>query len=122
MPVKIIAMWGAMFFKRRIEQKPSFDFPSHRQERGFSVLKLVTCTGLVLICCLLVVLSVQHVQYRNLKSELEQYESKIEYHEQVKVEKEEKIERLQDPDYIEVEARRRLGLIRPDEVIFQLED
>lgn len=113
---------GAMFFKRRKEQKPSFDFPSHRQERSFSVLKLVTCTGLVLICCLLVVFSIQHVQYRKLKSELEQYESRIEYHEQVKVETEEKIERLQDPDYIEVEARRRLGLIKPDEVIFQLED
>ena len=34
----------------------------------------------------------------------------------------EEIERLQELDYIEVLARERLGLVKPDEIIFQLED
>jgi len=35
---------------------------------------------------------------------------------------EEEIVRLQDLDYLETLARERLGLVKPGEVIFQLED
>ena len=32
------------------------------------------------------------------------------------------VARLEDPDYIEVLARKWLGFVRPGEIVFQLED
>lgn len=52
---------------------------------------------------------------RRLESEIERMEARIEEAERRQEELELESERLDDPDYIERIARRKLGLVRPDE-------
>ncbi len=84
--------------------------------------KLVSATGLLIIVCLLVVIGAQHLRQRQAEQELLEYKARIDKVEQRREEALNEIERLQDMDYIEIQARNRLGLVKPDDRIFQIED
>lgn len=97
-------------------------FPRYRGESSYSIYRFISAVGLLLICCLLVVIGAQHLRQRQAEQALLEYKARLEKLEQRQAEAEREIERLQDLDYIEIQARNRLGLVRPDEIIFQLED
>ncbi|HHX86905.1 MAG TPA: septum formation initiator family protein, partial [Firmicutes bacterium] len=89
---------------------------------NFSSQKLVVTVGLILAAFMAVIIIVQAAQYFRLKqavtscqAQLEQYEAR---NERVK----EEIERLYDTEYIELLARKYLGLVKPGETFFQLND
>lgn len=71
---------------------------------------------------LLTVLGFQTVQRVKLKQQLQQYQGRIEEYEKRNLATKNEIERLQEPDYIELLARKYLGLVKPGETIFQFED
>ncbi len=75
-----------------------------------------------MICCLLLIIGAQHLRQRQAEQELLDYQARIEKLEQRSERAEQEIERLRDLDYIEIQARNRLGLVKPDELIFQIED
>jgi len=104
------------------EKKVQAGFPRQRRENSFNMYRLFSYAGIFLICCLLLVIGAQHLRQRKAEQELLEYEARIEQLEQRQVEAEKEIDRLHDLDYIEIQARNRLGLVRPDETIFQIED
>ncbi len=97
-------------------------FPRQHRENKYNMYRLISSLGVFIIIGLLVMLGVQYFQQLKVMQELTDYESKVTKHEQRQLELELEIERLQKKDYIEVLARERLGLVKPGEVIFQLED
>ncbi len=76
----------------------------------------------MVLIALLILIGAQHIQYYETQQELAFFEERIREHERRQVEAMIEIEHLQDPNYIEILARYRLGLVKPGEVIFQLED
>ncbi len=112
-----------MFFGSKNDKKvQQANFPRPRRESNFSMYRLVSTAGIFMICCLLLVIGAQHLRQRQVEKEMAEYEARVEKLEQRKTAAEKEIERLQDLDYIEIQARNRLGLVKPDEMIFQLED
>ncbi len=71
---------------------------------------------------LLVIIGAQYLRQREVSQALEKMEKHVSEVKERQAALEEEILKLQDLDYIEVLARERLGLVRPDEVIFQFED
>jgi len=98
------------------------NFPRYREESSYNMYRFISAAGIILICCLLVVIGAQHLRQRQAEQELMAYKARLEKLEQRQAEAEREIERLQDLDYIEIQARNRLGLVKPNETIFQLED
>lgn len=91
-----------------------------RARSNFSLQKLMVTAGLALAVFMAVIIIVQAGQYFRLKqaviscqAQLEQYEAR---NERVK----EEIERLYDTEYIELLARKYLGLVKPGVTVFQL--
>lgn len=78
--------------------------------------------GTIILCFLLAVALVQMFQHNRLRKELELAELQLKEIESRNEEMGEEIARLHEPGYIEVLARKLLGLIRPGEIVFQLED
>ncbi len=104
------------------EKKRQDGFPRHHRENRFNMYRLLSYAGIFLICCLLLVIGAQHLRQRKAEQELLEYKARIEKLEQRQEAAENEIERLHDLDYIEIQARNRLGLVKPDETIFQIED
>jgi len=82
---------------------------------------LVIVLGFIVIG-LLVIIGAQYLRQREAGQALDEMEKIISEMREQQTTLEEEILKLQDLDYIEVLARERLGLVRPDEVIFQFED
>jgi len=82
---------------------------------------LVIVLGFIVIG-LLVIIGAQYLRQREAGQALDEMEKIISEMREQQATLEEEILKLQDLDYIEVLARERLGLVRPDEVIFQFED
>lgn len=97
-------------------------FPRHHQGESYSTYRLVSIIGSFVILGLLVILGAQYIQYARAKQELDVFEARLIEYEARQAAIEREIERLNDLDYIEVLARERLGLVKPDDIIFQLED
>ncbi|MFO8191697.1 MAG: septum formation initiator family protein [Bacillota bacterium] len=108
--------------KNRTGGKEVSDFPRQYRETNYGSYRLVSAVGILVIVALLLLIGAQYVKQCLVKDELAEYESRIDKLEIRRDTLEEEIERLQDPGYLEVMARDRLGLVKPGEVIFQLED
>ena len=104
------------------KRKAVSSFPRNYRGKSYNMYRLITTVGIFLIIVLLVIIAAQHVRQEQARQELEEYERRIKEYEMRKEMAELEIERLEDYHYIEVLARERLGLIKPDETIFQLED
>ncbi len=111
-----------MNFGKRKEKKEPDNFPRYQKESSYSLYKLISATGLLIIICLLVVIGAQHLRQGQAEQELLEYKARIDKLEQRREENLKEIERLQDLDYIEIQARNRLGLVKPEDRIFQIED
>ncbi len=109
-----------MVFKK--EEKAASKFPRYKRENSYTINRLISVVGIIMVCGLLIIIGAQHIRHQQVKNELKDYEFRIKEHEEFQEAMEKEIERLQDLDYIEVLARKRLGLVKPGETIFQLED
>lgn len=96
-------------------------FP-HRRGKDYSLYRLLSTVGLFVICGLLIIIGAQYLQQYKAKQELTEYELRMEQEKARQLYIETEIERLQNLDYLELLARERLGLVKPGEIIFQLED
>lgn len=96
-------------------------FP-RRKQRSYGLSRLMTMAGAIVFCFLLSLALIQMFQRNRLKKELELAELQLDKLESRNEEIGEEIARLHEPGYIEVLARKLLGLIRPGEIVFQLED
>lgn len=83
---------------------------------------LVSTAGAVLLALMLIVICVQLVEQLRLRGRLAEYETLIEEQEAGNEAVSEEIRRLHEPGYIELLARKYLGLVKPGETVFQLED
>jgi cell division protein DivIC len=97
-------------------------FPVQHRENRYSFYRLLVIVLGFVIFGLLVIIGAQFLRQREAGQALEELEKKISEMREQQANLEEEILKLQDLDYIEVLARERLGLVRPDEVIFQFED
>ncbi len=97
-------------------------FPRPHQNDRFSLYRLVSMAGLILILGLLSIIGFQYFEHHRLQQELAAYEQEIEYFNTRKETLSVEIERLEDIEYLEVLARKRLGLVKPGEIVFQFED
>lgn len=89
---------------------------------GYSLYRLINTIGVFIIIGLLIVIGAQFLKYQKVQQELADFEKRVRDYELRQAAVEEEIERLQNLDYIEALARERLGLVKPGEIIFQLED
>ncbi len=108
--------------KRRQVKTAVSNLPRRSGGGDYSLYRYACAVGLLIICCLLVVIGAQYIRQRSAEQKLAELESQISGHEDRQLALEDEIYRLHDLEYIEVLARRRLGLVKPDEVIFQIED
>jgi len=97
-------------------------FPVRHRENRYSIYRLLVIVLSVIVFGLLVIIGAQYLRQREAGKALEEMEKRISEMRERQTTLEEEILKLQDLDYIEVLARERLGLVRPDEVIFQFED
>ncbi len=111
-----------MIIKSKKPKDSISKFPRQHRENNYNMYKLICTLGFFIIIGLSVLIGVQHFQQLKITEKLEEYESRVAEHKQRQSELELEIERLHEIDYIEVLARERLGLVKPDEVVFQLED
>ncbi len=93
-----------------------------RVRPGLSVQKLAVTVGLILAVFLVVIIVVQAGQYSRLKQAVISCQAQLEQHEARNEQVKEEIERLYDTEYIELLARKYLGLVKPGEIVFQLND
>lgn len=107
----------------RPKGKPAVSsFPVQRRENRFTFYRLLSMVGLLVILGLVLLVGAQSLQQYRLQQELADYEETIKLFDNRNEELSLEIERLQDPGYLEVLARSRLGLVKPGEIIFQLEE
>ena len=104
------------------KKKPVSNFPRQHRESKYNMYKFISIVGILVIIGLLTILGAQHLQQLKIEKELAEYENRLLEYEKRKAELELEIKRLQETGYIETLARERLGLVKPDEIIFQLED
>jgi len=97
-------------------------FPIRHRENRYSMYRLLVIVLSLIVFGLLVIIGAQYLRQREAGQALEEMEKRISEMRERQATLEEEILKLQDLDYIEVLARERLGLVRPDEVIFQFED
>ncbi len=108
--------------KRNKAKKSISRFPRQHRENRYSLYRLISSLGIFIIIALALIIGVQYFQKLKIEQELAEYEFRLQEYEQRQADLKLEIERLQETDYIEALARERLGLVKPDEVIFQLED
>ncbi len=111
-----------MNIKRKKAKRPVSRLPRQYRENRYSLYKLISSLGIFIIIALSVIIGVQYFQQLKIEQELAEYEFRLQEYEQRQADLKLEIERLQETDYIEALARERLGLVKPEEVIFQLED
>ncbi len=111
-----------MLFSKKNDKKEQVNFPRYQKDSNFSLYKLISATGILIVICLLVVIGAQYLRQRQAEQELLEYKARIDQMEQRQEETLNEIERLQDLNYIEIQARNRLGLVKPEDRIFQIED
>lgn len=109
--------------KKAVKSKDAVSaIPGRYKTNSYSLYRLVSAVGFLFIICLLMVIAAQYIQQLRVRQELAELEARVEMskenHEALEIE----IERLQELGYIESQARERLGLVKPGELIFQLED
>jgi cell division protein FtsB len=104
------------------ERDALWSFPRRRRGDGYNMYRLITTIGVFIIIGLLIVIGAQFMKYQKVQQELADFEKRVRDYELRQAAVEEEIERLQNLDYIEALARERLGLVKPGEIIFQLED
>ena len=93
-----------------------------RRRRSFSLRKLVSAGGCIVICFLLVIIALQGLQQHRLKVLLAEQLTLVEEAENRNQLVAEEINRLDEPSYIEMLARRYLGLVKPGETVYQIKD
>ncbi|HOB87149.1 MAG TPA: septum formation initiator family protein [Bacillota bacterium] len=93
-----------------------------RRPRSYSAVKLLTAVGVLCLGFLLLVIVVQAFQRQQILDELKQYQEQIEASQGRNQQLEEEIERLQDRSYLKYLARKYLGLVKPGETVYQLQD
>ncbi|NLA11247.1 MAG: septum formation initiator family protein [Firmicutes bacterium] len=96
-------------------------FP-RRKQSSFGFFKLAAVAGLLLLSLFFTLIAVQMYQYNRLHKKLAAAELQVQEKELRNEELAEEIEKLGDPGYIGMLARKLLGLVRPGEIVFQLED
>ena len=111
-----------MGFKKARKKDVRTSFPGDRHGDRYSMYRLITVAGFLVIIVLLIIIGAQYLQYYRAEQELANLESRVAEQEARQDSLQEEIERLQHLDYIEILARDRLGLVKPGEIIFQLED
>lgn len=89
---------------------------------GFTVQKLVISMGFILAIFLTVIIIVQAGQFSRLKQDVTGCRAQLEQQEARNEWIREEIERLYDTEYVELLARKHLGLVKPGEIVFQLND
>lgn len=99
-----------------------WSFPRRRRGDGYSLYRLISTISVFIIIGLLIMIGAQYLKYQKVQQELADFEKRVSDYELRQAAVEEEIERLHNLDYIEVLARERLGLVKPGEIIFQLED
>jgi cell division protein FtsB len=107
---------------RQNKNKSVSRFPVRHRENRYSLYRLLVIVLGFVVFGLLVIIGAQSLRQREYNQALAELEKKISEMREQQTNLEEEILKLQDLDYIEVLARERLGLVRPDEVIFQFED
>ncbi len=107
---------------RRRKNDALTTFPGRHRENRYSMYRLLIIILGFMVCGLLIIIGAQYIRQYQAGKALEELEATIIEMRERQAELEEEILRLQDLDYIEVLARERLGLVKPDEVIFQFED
>lgn len=105
----------------RREKGKIASFP-RRRRAGYGISRLVALGGALVLCFLVAVIAVQIFQHGRLREEVAAAESGLAAKERRNSMAAEEVARLEDPDYIEVLARKWFGLVRPGEIVFQLED
>ncbi len=93
-----------------------------KKRAEFTVQKLVATCGLLLAIFLAAIMIVQADQYYRLKQEILASQARLDQYEARRQCIQEEIERLNDNEYIELLARKYLGLVKPGEIVFQLND
>ena len=97
-------------------------FPRRKQSSSYGLPRLVPVAGMILFCFLLALVVIQMFQYSRLRGKVETAERLVDEYEFRKAEIAEEVDRLHEPGYIEMLARKWLGLVRSGEVVFQLQD
>lgn len=97
-------------------------FPARGRENRYSMYRLLVIILVTIICGLLLIIGFQYWRQVQTGEVLAMLENRIAELQEQQAALEEEVSRLQDLDYIETLARQRLGLVKPGEVIFQLED
>jgi len=111
-----------MTSKRKHKSGVVSAFPRRHRENRYSMYRLLVFILSLVVFGLLVIIGAQYLRQREVSQALEKMEKHVSEVKERQAALEEEILKLQDLDYIEVLARERLGLVRPDEVIFQFED
>jgi cell division protein FtsB len=111
-----------MGFKKARKKEVRTAFPGGRHGNRYSMYRLIAVSGFFVIAGLLIIIGAQYLQYYRAEQELATLESRVTEQQARQESLLEEIERLQHLDYIEILARDRLGLVKPGEIIFQLED
>ena len=93
-----------------------------RVRPGFSMEKLAIAIGFILAMFLAVIIIVQAEQLSRLKQDVAGSRAQLEQQEARSERIREEIERLYDTEYVELLARKHLGLVKPGEIVFQLND
>lgn len=92
------------------------------RHRTYPPAKLVAAAGLILIIFLLLVIVVQGIQYFEAREEITERSLNIDTQESRNQQLREEIRRLHENEYIELLARKYLGLVKPGETIFKFQD
>lgn len=107
---------------RRKAPRGRVAFLPRRRQAGFGISKLIAGGGAVLLFFLVLVIAVQSIQHYRVSRQLAEYESRIREQEARNRAVDQEIRRLEELSYIETLARKYLGLVKPGETVFQLED
>jgi len=108
--------------KPKKSKNPVSNFPRHSHGEKYTLYRLISIIAVLFAFGLLFMMGIQYVQQLRVRQELANYEDKVLFQQRRQDDLQVEIERLQNLDYIEILARDRLGLVKPDEIIFQLED
>ncbi len=108
--------------KKTTNKKTIAKLPQRYKGERYNMYRLISIVGYFVITGLLLLVFIQNLQHRRVQKELEKSELLLlEYEDRLEALNTE-IQWLHELDYIEILARQRLGLVKPDEIVFQLED
>ncbi len=93
-----------------------------RRRRSLGMYKLVVASGVILLFLLTAVIGAQSIRQHRLRGQLDDYHARIEEYELRNETVRAEIERLDELSYIEMLARKYLGLVKPGDTVFQLKD